>query len=73
MIKSETDVIRINKQDELLCLQEHFSGYLNTTFPHEELALDIELPNIDVMPNDMETNQELEKALKKLKNRSLQE
>ena len=64
------DVIRLITKDVLRCWQEHFSRHLNTTFPHEESALDgMELAKVDVMPNDMVTNQELENALIKLKNR----
>ena len=48
-----------------MCWQEHFSQHLNAIFLHKELALDDkEIANVDIMPNDMVTDQELEKALK---------
>ena len=53
----------MNMQDVLTCGQEHFSRYQNTAFLHEESAPDdTELPCVDVIPNDMMTDQELEKA-----------
>ena len=66
--KDKTGALKTHLDEVLVCWEEHFKGHLNTSFPHDESALDT-IPDLEQDPQQTAdiTVDEIRKSIKRCK------